>query len=185
MRQSKPCLLEVIALNVRADFDQLNNALGAKRESRSTDSILSSDEQSDLFRLSYAISEAAKLCAAGLPIDRCYQQIIREALIAPSASQLDLVSSYRDLFADPRDWTRALPGHWAEAHKSRKTSPKAEDSSDIKCILTKALEAMRIQMRLGVPDPHNISYPVRRSYNELKAKLYPPQSRTHVWISGL
>ena len=59
------------------------------------------------------------------------------------------------------------------------------ESNDGKKILMEALEATRVTIRLRVPDPRYVSYPARKSYGELKDKLNPPQSRTHVWSWGL
>jgi len=111
MKQLNRYLTEIIALLVRADFDQLSIALGAKGNSTGTVSILSNNERRNLFKLSCVTSKAAELSAAGLPIDPRDEQILREAFDRPSALRLDYISKYKDLVAKPGDWTQTLPGY--------------------------------------------------------------------------
>lgn len=61
---------------------------------------------------------------------------------------------------------------------SRALIRSASSLHDIKSLLRQALEATRIGMRLGAPDPHNTSYPIRKRNEELRNKLHPPRFDT-------
>lgn len=123
--QLKRYLLEIIAINLGADFDELNKHLRQERPEHSN-SILSAQERANLLQLSLKIEslrgklhinernamheermdEVYNACMAPVLHERC--------VYGPRSYILDLIGSYADHEGDPSKWRQTTLGYWSK-----------------------------------------------------------------------
>lgn len=123
--QLKRYLLEIIAINLGADFDELNKHLRQGRREHSN-SILSAQERANLLQLSLKI-ESLRAKIQIIERDTMDEELMDEVYNAcmapvlhkrcvygPRSYILDLIGSYADHEGDPSKWRQTTLGCWSK-----------------------------------------------------------------------
>ncbi|KAF1848193.1 uncharacterized protein K460DRAFT_254616, partial [Cucurbitaria berberidis CBS 394.84] len=126
--QLRRCLIEIVAISVNANFDELNSALYDKVTTSHTTSILCDEEREYLLHLSQLVQklhEKARrnqvntmLRADKMEVYKAIYEPIRLLDTSLEAHALDLVASYTDIARHPDAESArqhsTLLAHWAQ-----------------------------------------------------------------------
>jgi hypothetical protein len=199
VEQLKRYLVELIALNLDADFDDLNAALYDDECIVHTNSILSSEERVVLLGLSRLVETAQQQVERKMPMDARDKMHLQRKIIRPSYNMrwpvlegfaLDLIAWYCTprSFSTPHEQT--IPAYWAQedACSGLNATPKyARESlenfqtvisqlpltSATATVLEKALDecCVRVQVRKVDLRKRGTFWPLRPGFWELRGIL--------------
>jgi hypothetical protein len=199
VEQLRRYLIELIALNLDADFDDLNAALYDDECIVHTNSILSSEERVDLLALSRLVETAKQQVERNMPMDARDKTHLQRNIIRPSYNMrwpvlegfaLDLIAWYCTprSFSTPHEQT--IPAYWAHEDAcsvSNTTSKYARESlenfqtvvsqlpltSATATVLEKALGKCCVRLQVSKVDlrKRGTFWPLRPGFWELRGIL--------------
>jgi hypothetical protein len=205
--QIRRYLIEIIALTVGAEFDEVNAAVYSG-PMKGTNSILSESECKDLHLLSLCVRRVYRQMQRNgfSDINREDEVILRENIMGPADNldyrmggfALDLIGWYStcSLLTLPLPWNDTILGHWAKQVNSSTIGADKEDfiysmrsfknaikyvapNEDVRTVLGDALEGCRRRCGLEPFERTIIYLPLRYEFYEMEEALYQRWKGSH------
>ncbi|KAH4024388.1 hypothetical protein HBH70_082170 [Parastagonospora nodorum] len=197
VRQLRRYLIEIVALTLGADFDQLNVALYNDKDITGTNSILSAIERDELFALSCLVKRVHDTHVNKLAINEQDRQHILNTITHPAddidgwglrSCVMDLIAWYGEPLTRPIPWAETVPNYFRIHHASSGSYigelplssmrglgsfiPRIAMKEEVGNVLVQAFEACCQREGYGEVVPGDQYTPIRFKYSDLYFEVF-------------